>query len=188
MIEGAGARLFVAVELPRRERAALAKWGAKAAAGDPALRAVRDDALHLTLHFLGTRPPEEVDGLAAAVRECVAPAPLRLSLAGALWLAPRRPHVLSCAVDSPDSAVHSLYTALAAPLTAAAPGWAAESRSLRPHVTVARVRRGARPRVGAEPPAPRGDFVACALTLFRSHLGPRAARYEALERRALTAW
>ncbi len=187
MSEAAGARLFVAVELPRRERAALAKWGAEAAAVDPALRAVRDEALHLTLHFLGTRPLDDLERLAAAVRECVAPAPLRLILAGALWLAPRRPHVLSCAVDSPDSAVHSLHAALAAPLAAAAPGWAAEGRSLRPHVTVARVRRGVRPRVGAEPPAPRGDFVAGALTLFRSHLGPRTARYEAIERRALTA-
>ena len=52
-------RLFVALELPPAPRSALAGWGARAVAGDPALRAVAAPALHVTLHFLGERPDDE---------------------------------------------------------------------------------------------------------------------------------
>jgi len=178
------ARLFVAVELPGRERELLARWGSLAAEGDPALRAVREEALHITLHFLGSRPEAEIGALADAVRESGAHVtrPVDLRLAGSLWLAPRRPHVLTCAVGDVSDDLASLQRSLAGPLADAAPRWTSGHRDLTPHITVARVHRGARPRVGAEPAAPTSAFSAAALTLLRSWLGRPAARYEALQR------
>ena len=53
-------RLFVALDLPAPARAALAAF--RAAAADPAVwRPVPDEALHLTLAFLGHRPEADVE-------------------------------------------------------------------------------------------------------------------------------
>ena len=52
-------RLFVALDLPEPARAALAAF--RAAAADPAVwRPLPDEALHLTLAFLGHRPEADV--------------------------------------------------------------------------------------------------------------------------------
>jgi RNA 2',3'-cyclic 3'-phosphodiesterase len=182
-------RLFVALELPGGVRAALAEWGSQAAAGDPALRAIGADALHLTLAFLGERGQDDVGPLRVAVRGCATPVGA-LSLGEALWLAPRRPHVLTVAVHDADAALARMQACVVAAL-AEAVGFAAEDRRFRPHVTVARVRRGARPRREALPPLPAARpavFAGEALTLMRSHLSPSThgpARYEALERVSL---
>ena len=51
---------------------------------------------------------------------------------------------------------------------------------------LARVKRGVRraPRIEAPDP-PAGQFEATDVVLYRSHLSPRGARYEALERASL---
>lgn len=177
-------RLFAALELPAGARGALASWGRAACDGDQALRPVARDALHLTLHFLGARRLADLDGLRAAVAGAPA-SPVPLVTGGAVWLAPRRPHVLACGVEDRGGALCALHAALAPALVAAAPGWTPDARPLNPHVTVARVRRGIRPRPGSEPRAPRLVFEAAAVVLLRSHLGPGGARYETLERLAL---
>jgi 2'-5' RNA ligase len=111
-----GARLFVALEIPAAPREALAAWGRACAERDPALRAVPAEALHLTLHFLGVRPEEEIEALCAAVAGAVtSAAPCRGELAGPLWLAPRRPHVLTCAVGDVDGAVAALRATFTCP-------------------------------------------------------------------------
>lgn len=177
------ARLFVALELPAAERAALARWGHAAGAADPALRAVAQDALHVTLHFLGERPEADIP----ALRGVVAAAPqdaVRLTSAGVLWLSPRRPHVLTLGLA--DAApLTALHAGLGPALAAATPGWEPDRRALRPHVTVARVRRGARPRTAAVPAPPALSCAAAAVVLLRSRLSPAGAVYEPLERRVL---
>ncbi len=181
MSEAAHQRLFVALELPGDVRAALARWGRSACDQDPSLRAVRDQALHVTVHFLGERPTADVERL----REVVAGASDRaipLVGAGALWLSPRRPHVLTCALEDPGGSLGDLFDTIGPALTQATPGWESADRRLRPHVTVARVRGGARPRVGAEPEPPVVRFEATAVALMRSDLGPGGAVYEAIER------
>ncbi|MEA2358750.1 MAG: 2,3-cyclic 3-phosphodiesterase [Solirubrobacteraceae bacterium] len=178
------ARLFVALELPEEVRGALGSFGRTAAADDFALRAVGERGMHLTLAFLGHRALDEVEPAAAAVAALAAPAP-RLELGEALWLAPRRPHVLTVAVADPDGVLVSLHAEILARLGEALPAWAPETRPLRPHITVARVRRGAQPRMTGLPTAPVAAWTSASVVLFRSFLGGGAARPEALARAEL---
>ena len=181
----AAARLFAAVELPAGVRAALAGWGERAVGGRAALRAVPPENLHVTLCFLGARAEAEAEAIGELVRSC-ADGPVALALGPALWLAPRRPHVLTVAIEDPDGRLGALQAAVAAALVAGA-GFAPEPRPFRPHVTVARVRGGARVRPGEvtleDPPVLA--FPAAAVTLFRSHLGRDGARYAAVARAPL---
>ncbi|HLH13718.1 MAG TPA: 2'-5' RNA ligase family protein, partial [Solirubrobacteraceae bacterium] len=73
-----------------------------------------------------------------------------------------------------------------------ASGWLPERRRFRPHVTVARVRRGAArgSRSSGEralPPTPRASFHAGEVVLYRSWLEPQGARYEELASAGLTS-
>lgn len=178
------ARLFAALELPQDVRGALGAYGRAAADGDFALRAVAEDTMHLTLVFLGHRALDEVRPAADAIAGVAAPAPA-LELADALWLAPRRPHVLTVAVRDRDGALAALHAAVRARLAEALPAWTPEDRPLRPHITVARVRRGAEPRRGGLPAVPAATWAAGALVLFRSHLGGGPVRHEPLARAEL---
>lgn len=177
------ARLFVALEVPEGVRRAVAGWARETVGDDDALRLVAPESMHLTLAFLGHRPQEEIEPVGEAVTEtaATASAPVALRVGEALWLAPRRPHVLTVAIEDPEGGAAALYDALWERLEAL--GHERERRAFRPHVTVARVRHGARVRPHELPPPPEAAFTAPALTLFRSHLGGgRPARYEALVR------
>jgi 2'-5' RNA ligase len=170
-------RLFIALDLPADVRAELFAWTGRAA--PPEVRRVPAENLHVTLAFLGTRS----DGEAAAAR-AVLPALARpleeLGTAGALWLPPRRPGVLSVALEA-----GATLTALQGELTAAlasAIGFEPERRRFRPHVTVGRVRRGVRidTRGALDPPVPQLRFRARSMVLYRSRTTPEGARYERL--------
>jgi RNA 2',3'-cyclic 3'-phosphodiesterase len=176
-------RLFVALDLPAAARAALA--GFRDAEADPELwRPVPDEALHVTLVFLGHRPPRTSDAVAAVLRECAGPAP-DLALGAALLLPPRRARVLCAQVEDRSGTLAELQARVSAGL-AAAGLHEPERRPFRAHATVARLRAGAR----AQRPGRLGDpapvaFAGEAVTLYRSHLSRAGARYEPLERIAL---
>jgi len=170
-------RLFVALELPAEARRALAAFRDRA---DPAVwRPVRDEALHLTLAFLGSRPAADVDVVAGVLRGAPGGA-VPLVLGGPLLLPPRRARVLCADVADPGGALAALQAGVSAGL-ADAGVYSPEKRPFRAHATVARLRAGARsPREwsggGPEPLA----FGGGPLTLFRSRLGRAGAAYEAL--------
>jgi 2'-5' RNA ligase len=174
-------RLFAAADLPQDVRSALAGWGAAAADASAALRPVPAERLHLTLVFLGSRAGEEAEGIGELVTAC-ADGPVRAELGEVLWLSPRRPHVLTVGLRDPAGRIGELQARVQDALVAGA-GHAPERRRYLPHVTVARVRRGARVRPGdvALPRAPTAAFALEALTLYRSHGGP-SPRYEPLAR------
>lgn len=183
MSEDRALRLFVALELPAPALAALAEF--RAAAADPAVwRPVADPSLHLTLAFLGRRPASDVDAVSTALVGCDRPPP-RLALGGGRRLPPRRPRVLCAEVEDPDGTLAALQGELSASL-AAAGVYEPEARPFRPHVTVARLRSGARAPRGPvhPPPAPLG-FTAEHITLCASLPGPAGARYDPLARVAL---
>ena len=176
------ARLFVALDLPDTVRGGIVRWGEEALA-DPALRPVPPESLHITLAFLGYRPGKEVEQIAEVVRESAGPAP---------WVELRDP------VQRPPRGRARLYA-----LPAVSPGTVAlqagveqglmaegfyepERRPFWPHVTVARVRPGARgsrrPAVVSEAPGPippeLGEpRIAVRMALYRSDLQPTGARY-----------
>lgn len=175
-------RLFVALELPGAVRESLIGWRDQALGRAPGLRPLGVDALHVTLCFLGWQDVGEVDAIAAACGELAGtPAP-RLSLGEARWLpAPRRPRVLAVELLDPAAILVGAQARLSQAL--AAGGWyQPEKRPYLAHVTVARAARGA---TASRDPLARPSalaFDATELTLFRSRLSRRGARYEPLTR------
>ncbi len=178
-------RLFVALDLPEPARAALAAF--RAAVADPAVwRPVPDEALHLTLAFLGHRPEADVERIAAVLREAPPSAP-RLTLGRALGLPMKRPRVLTTAIVDHDGTLAELQGWVSREL-AERRLYVPEAREFRPHATVARLRPDARVAGGKLPgPAPV-TFYGEAITLYRSQLRREGARYEPLARLPLREW
>ncbi len=177
------ARLFVAVDVPAGVREALAAWARSMVGSRDDLRLVAAEALHLTLVFVGDRPMARVPAIDAAMR-AVVDGPVPLGLGDPLWLAPRRPHVLTVAVDDPAGALAALHRGVEDALVGAGLH-TREPRVFRPHVTVARVRRGAHVDATELPAPDPARFSAEGLTLYRSRLGRSGAQYEALASVAL---
>jgi 2'-5' RNA ligase len=178
------------VPVPSQVRAAIAAVVGAAQAHREARRAVRwvsTDGLHLTLRFLGATPPGRVDAAADAVREAAALAgPFAIALAGA-GAFPRDdgPRALWLGVSAGASELGSLAAAVDAALVHQ--GWAAEPRSFRAHLTLARSEDPAEGRaalvalrdaVAAAGPDLRRAWRPHEVILYESHLGRGPARYE----------
>jgi len=180
-------RLFVAAELPEHVREALAAWarGALGRGEDP--RRVHQDALHLTLCFLGEQPPAAVGVVAGVLEACaeLLAAVGDLRVGAPVWLPPRLPRVLAVEISDPLGTLRALHAALAAALEGAI-GWERRRERFRPHVTVARMRPGSQ-RARELSPTPALSFSLCAATLFRSTLHPDGARYDPLATVAVPA-
>lgn len=187
-------RLFVALDLPDRVRAALAQWQAEALL-DPALRPMRAEALHITLCFLGSTEERVVPRIAEIITSVPARA-IGLQLEAEPSPLPKgRPAMY--AIGARSEAAVALQAELSGAL-AAEHLYAPEKRAFWPHVTVARVRserqppgrgerRGkGRPRRVSEPPARLPDelsepFDAVRMALYRSMLKPQGAEYTRLD-------
>jgi 2'-5' RNA ligase len=176
------ARLFVALDLPDELREGVAAWGREALA-DPALRPVAPESFHVTLAFLGQRPEEEIEAIAAVVEGNAGPAP---------WVElldpeprPPRGRARLYALPALSPGTEALQAGVARGL-AQEGFYEPESHPFWPHVTVARVRpegRGSRrPAVVANPPGKlpeglSGARICRRMTLYRSELQPTGARY-----------
>ncbi len=177
-------RLFAAADLPVDVREALVSWAHEAVGDDRAMRLIGPHALHVTLCFLGWREADDIERLSDLVLGCAAPA-RELSVGRVLWLAPGSPHVLTVGLDDARGELATLQGRVQDALVAGA-GYMPEGRDFLPHVTVGRVRRGARPLRRGLPPLPEIAPFACpSLTLYRSQRTPSGARYEAMARVAL---
>ncbi|HET6509258.1 MAG TPA: RNA 2',3'-cyclic phosphodiesterase [Baekduia sp.] len=173
------ARLFIAVALGDEDRRTLIAWAREAVGGDRGMRVVDAEQVHLTLAFLGHRPLDEVGPLSELVESFGGRPIPPLSTGAALWLSPRKPHVLTVAVHDETGALGALHTAVWDGLEEL--GYEREERRYRPHLTVARVRHGwSAPTSIALPPTPRLDLDVRGVTLMRSFLGGGPARYEEL--------
>jgi RNA 2',3'-cyclic 3'-phosphodiesterase len=173
------ARLFVALELPPRARERIVEWRSRAVGGREDMRLVADRSLHVTLAFLGRRPEAEVDAIGAALEGAAAGlAPGRPAATGVWGLPPRRPRLFALDLEDRRGRAAAVQQSISDAL--AAGGWyEPERRAFWPHVTLARVRKGARAAAIDEPP-PAEPFTASVVTLYRSHLSPRGASYEPL--------
>jgi RNA 2',3'-cyclic 3'-phosphodiesterase len=176
----------VALELPARVRSELASWRSAAVGERDDLRLVAPASLHVTLAFLGSRPVDELDAITAALASSVDGLPAaRLRVAGVKPVPPRRPRLFAFDLEDRDGGATAAQAAVSEAL-ASGGHYRPEKRPFWPHVTFARVRRGAKrvEPIGVEPPSL--SFTARHVTLYRSHLSPRGARYEALERMELS--
>jgi RNA 2',3'-cyclic 3'-phosphodiesterase len=174
------ARLFVALELPAKVRAALTGWASEHVDRVTRLRLVDPASLHVTLCFLGARPAAEVGEIAAACQAAVSGLPpAELVVGDALWLPPRRPRVLTIALADDAGRLGAVQSALARGLVAGG-FYEPEARPFLAHVTVARVQRDARIRPHELPAREPMRFTAGRVTLFASRLGMGPAHYEAL--------
>ena len=104
-----------------------------------------------------------------------------LPLCALVALPSRRPRVLAADLDDHTGNAAAVQQAVREALVEI-DAYEAERRTWRPHVTVARVRKGRRAPSGRFPDPPGQPFVAKDVVLFRSDLGPAGARYTALAR------
>jgi RNA 2',3'-cyclic 3'-phosphodiesterase len=175
-------RLFVALDLPAAAVDALARFRDEAA--DPAVWRPLDAAtFHVTLAFLGHRPEAEVAAVSEVLTALAPREPPALALGDGLLLPPRRARVLTVALV--DDGALALLQAEVSDRLAAAGVYEPEARPFRPHVTVARLRPGARaPRALDAAPDPVA-FSAGDVVLYRSRPGRGGARYDPLVTRRL---
>jgi 2'-5' RNA ligase len=175
------ARLFVALELPQPVLEALLAWREPLLREVDGLRAVPRASLHVTLAFIGWKPEASIAPLAELVEGCAAGAGgvAGLALDEPLWLPRRRPRVLAVALEDRHGRLAALQARLVERLVA--DGWyEPEARPYLPHVTVARVRRGAAVQAREVPAPPSLAFDGAAVVLYRSRLSPGGADYEPL--------
>lgn len=181
-------RLFVALEVPEgRREAARETTEALQRTSAVRLRAVDPALMHLTLRFLGEVTEEHVEPLIAALTEAVPAVDVALELARAGTFGPAaRTQVVWLGVGGDLDGLQVLAGRIEDAVRAA--GLPPEERPLRPHLTLARLGRQARPEerrtvaeavrgLQAPPPLP---FRAREAVLVRSYLGGAQPRYEVL--------
>jgi 2'-5' RNA ligase len=172
-------RAFVAVELDARLREALGELQARLRPRLGRIHLVRPEGIHLTLRFLGSTTPQQMEAmrprLAAAASACP---PAEVPVAG-LGTFPERgsPRVLWLGLEVPPR-IHDLQKACERAARAA--GFEKEDRPFQAHLTLGRWRdRAPRPEL---PAADLGTTRLETLVFFKSELRPDGALYTPLER------
>jgi RNA 2',3'-cyclic 3'-phosphodiesterase len=184
-MSGPRARMFVALDLPEEARSALAEWRDALVSGRGDLRPVPPEALHVTLAFLGWQDQSASPAVAEAAFGAVTGLEVpRLTAVGVHAVPPRRPRLFALDLDDEDSRATRVQEAISDALEAAHV-YEPEKRPFWPHITLARVKRGARAGPLPDVAPPGGPFSAWDLTLYRSTLRPQGALYEPLARAEL---
>src|SRR5579885_1231793 len=177
-------RAFVAIRLSPEVEDAVARFqaGLRRLGGD--ISWTNPENFHLTLRFLGNQVPlavveQMIEGL-RPVAAAIAPFMVRARGAGA-FPSLHRPRVIWVGLtDGELGAVAQQVEALSVRCVLEP-----EPRRFNPHLTIGRVRKPTRnPRMQeALQAAAERDFGSCLITsmaLYRSHLSPQGAKYEAL--------
>jgi RNA 2',3'-cyclic 3'-phosphodiesterase len=174
--------MFVALDLPEPQRGELAAWRDDLIAGRSDLRPVAAQSLHVTLAFLGWQDEAAAERIAAIAFDSASgrPAPV-LTAAGVRPLPPRGPRLFALDLEDEEGRCTDLQDDVSRAL-AAERVYRPEKRPFWPHVTLARVKRGARAGPLPELPPPAAPMRAAELTLYRSTLRPQGAVYDPLAR------
>ncbi len=173
----------MALDLPEDVRAQLAAWRDQLVAGRDDLRPVAEEALHVTLAFLGYRAEQEAAAIAEAMSSTARDAPL-LAPGDVVPVPPRRPRLFALDLDDPDGTCARLQQGVSDALETGR-FYKPEKRPFWPHVTLARVKRDRRAEPLPADPPPLEPFKAPQLTLYRSTLRPQGAKYDALAKATL---
>jgi 2'-5' RNA ligase len=185
-------RAFIAIPLPHPLLDKLSALQRQLESQIPprSVRWVRAEGIHLTLKFLGDTPTEKLPDIKRALTAVARHAPACTFTVGELgcFPNPRRPRVVWVGVQEPAGRLAALQDAIEevmAPL-----GYPPEGRGFTPHLTLGRVRRGARrdevSRVGevvaGKTGEPLAEVSADHFALIRSMLKPTGAEYTTLEK------
>lgn len=176
-------RLFAAVDIPDKAKAEIERAVEPWRDLLPTARWVRPENWHVTVKFMGRTYPRLVDWVHESCRAAASRIrPFRVELDGVgVFPRPTSARVFWIGLDDEDGGLSALASALDRELEKEFPP---EKRGFTAHLTVARFN----PTVKVDPdqlgrtmlePSP---FRVGELVLFRSHLSPRGARYEPLER------
>jgi 2'-5' RNA ligase len=183
-------RLFVAVNLPDEERRRAWAAAAPLRAAHLPVRWLGEQALHLTLRFLGEVGEERVGPIGEAlVGAARAARPFTVTLGGiGAFPSVAKPRVVWVGIEH-----HPALELLANDVELALMGlsFEPELRPFNPHVTLGRVERSARPGAFSAFPqlaagiAYEGTTTVASVDLMQSTLGPHGASYSVLSRAPL---
>jgi len=167
-------RLFVGLGLPPDIRMGLGTLSG----GLEDTRWVKPENLHMTLRFIGETAAAAAEDLNAALADISAPAfELRLDGLGHFGKG-RKLRMLWAGVE-PSSALSHLQAKVEA--VAVRAGFGDEARKFKPHVTIARFKRGAPKSLGAYMEGYGGfgtaPFLVDRFTLFESRMGRGGSHY-----------
>jgi len=184
-------RAFIAIPLPHPllDRLSALQRQLESQVPSRSVRWVRAEGIHLTLKFLGDIPTEKLPDIKRALTAVARHAPACTFTVGELgcFPNPHRPRVVWVGVQEPTGRLAALQDAIEevmAPL-----GYPPEGRGFTPHLTLGRVRRGAR----RDEVSQVGEVVAGTtveslaeisgdhFALIRSVLKPTGAEYTTLE-------
>jgi 2'-5' RNA ligase len=184
-------RAFIAIPLPHPllDRLSALQRQLENQVPSRSVRWVRVEGIHLTLKFLGDTPTEKLPDIKRALTAVARHAPACTFTVGELgcFPNPRRPRVVWVGVQEPAGRLAALQDAIEevmAPL-----GYPPEGRGFTPHLTLGRVRPGARrsdvAQVGevvtGTTGEPLAEVSADHFALIRSVLKPTGAEYTTLE-------
>jgi 2'-5' RNA ligase len=182
-------RLFVALPVPRAAQQAIGELIKDVAVPDSPVRWVREEGLHLTLKFFGEVDEAGVPPITTALARTVAGmSPLAvtanelngfpaLERARVVWIGLETPPALELLAHRVQQECEAL-------------GFPGEARVFHPHITLGRVKDGARldrtllQRLSAVRPSI--PFVIESMVLFHSRLGPGGAVHTPLASFALS--
>lgn len=184
-------RTFIAIELPASLREQVARHIQVLRKQLPDVRAswVREENLHLTIKFLGDVPVDDIQKLSdAAASVAAAIDPFALSIVGCGAFPPHgQPKVLWIGIEDEQRNLIRLQQRLED--ECARLGFARESRSFHPHLTIARVRspRGSRrlAQLHKDTDFPPQIVSVSEVVVFRSELRSEGSRHTAISRHGL---
>jgi len=175
-------RAFLALPLARAFQSEIHPLIEKLKGEYPAIRWVEPSQIHLTLHFFGSLPPEDVTKISKSIEPIVQKTkPLSVFLKGIGGFPNlHQPRVIWVGVEGEINALKTLQASLEEGLRKT--GFPSEERLFKAHLTLGRVKKEKRV-TGFQPIdfGPTEPKRVNEITLFQSHLTPQGAHYEAIE-------
>jgi len=180
-------RSFIAIVLPEEVKKALAGLVQELKPIFPKISWVKPENMHLTLKFLGNIQEQQIGQIKQVMsKSCTGISPFSLQ-GHALGVFPtvNRARVIWSGLSGDITWLEKLYLNLEAGL--AQIGFSKEKRPFHPHLTLGRIKIGAKPKLILEALHQHQTFSTPSFTvkeivLFKSELNPKGAKYTALER------
>jgi len=190
-------RIFIALDIDEGIRERIRTFMAGVRGFGPDVGWVREESLHVTLKFMGDKPPKTVEKIRKALAGLHGQ-PIEIAFRGyGFFPTPEAPRVFWVGIQASK---HLSELAAALDVSAAALGMPEEDRAFSPHLTLARRRGGSgaprrnsgdgpntgfqrlQQKLAAMPTPEFGTMTAREFFLYESQLSRNGARYTKLER------